>query len=169
MRNALKDVRDRNQRAVGDIVGDLQVCMVTTYHGRRLRSCPMTVLEVDTTGHLWFFTSNKTEMMLDLHQHPDVNLTFCDVKSNRYLSIAGVGVEVDDRAKMRELWDPAFTTWYKEGLDTPGIALMKVSMQEIEFWDAPSSAVKKFAGFMKAIAGDDSPKPGRHEKVNARQ
>lgn len=51
---------------------------------------------------------------------------------------------------MRELWQPPLKAWFPQGLDTPGIALIKVEATEAEIWDAPASTAAHILGLIKS-------------------
>jgi general stress protein 26 len=57
-----------------------------------------------------------------------------------------------DRAKMEELWNPILKAWFPEGLDDPHICLMKVKVDQAEYWESPSGKVVQLLGFVKALA-----------------
>lgn len=107
-------------------------------------------------------------MMREIQQNPQVNVSFSAPTKNSYLSATGVASAVTDKAKMEELWSPPLKAWFKEGLNTPGIVLLKIDLRDVEFWDAPSSPVVKAVGFVKAMVSDREFRPGRHERVSLR-
>nr|WP_281047948.1 pyridoxamine 5'-phosphate oxidase family protein [Rhizobium ruizarguesonis] len=42
---------------------------------------------------------------------------------------------VRDKAAFEEHWVPDLERWFPEGVDTPGIVLIKVSASSIRYWD----------------------------------
>ncbi|MGO6817247.1 pyridoxamine 5'-phosphate oxidase family protein [Rhizobium leguminosarum] len=40
-----------------------------------------------------------------------------------------------DKAAFEEHWVPDLERWFPEGVDTPGIVLIKVSASSIRYWD----------------------------------
>ena len=60
-------------------------------------------------------------------------ITFADSNKNKFLTANAIAAEVSDIAKMQELWDPTLKAWFKEGLETPGIILLKLNLEEAEF------------------------------------
>jgi general stress protein 26 len=69
--------------------------------------------------------------------------------------VSGTAEVVHDRAKAEELWAKPLETWFPDGLDTPGLALLKVHADSAEYWDASDSKVKQVIGMVKAIRKDD--------------
>ena len=64
--------------------------------------------------------------------------------------MAGRASVVHDRAKAEELYSPALKVWFPEGLETQGIALLKVETTSAEYWDAPTSKIKTAVGALRA-------------------
>ncbi len=51
---------------------------------------------------------------------------------------------------MAELWQPQLKAWFPQGLETPGITLIKVEVSTAEYWDAPSSTISHAIGLIKS-------------------
>ncbi|MFN8792302.1 MAG: pyridoxamine 5'-phosphate oxidase family protein [Bdellovibrionales bacterium] len=104
-----------------------------------------------------------------MRENPRLMVTFADPHKNKYLAAQAQAQEVFDRAKMQELWTPYLKAWFKDGLDTPDLVLLKLEMQSVEFWDSPNSpAVKTLSPLKSIVSKDENFEPGRHEKVDLR-
>jgi hypothetical protein len=56
--------------------------------------------------------------------------------------------------------------WFPDGLDTPGVTLLKVHATSAEYWEsAHSSRVVELLGFAKAAVTGTPPDPGENESV----
>ena len=73
---------------------------------------------------------------------------------------------VKDRAKIEELWNPILKAWFPEGLDDPSLCLLKVTVEEAEYWDSPNSKLVQIAGFVKALVTGQAAKGGENEKIS---
>jgi general stress protein 26 len=73
---------------------------------------------------------------------------------------------INDREKIEELWRPILKAWFPKGLGDPSLALLKISIEEAEYWDSSSSALVQIAGFVKAIATGERMEGGDHVKVS---
>lgn len=107
---------------------------------------------------------SATICMLKTHNHA-VQITYSAGKE-KFVSASATAFEVFDRARMQELWTPLMNAWFPQGIDTPELVLLRLELQDVEYWDAPSSPVTKVAGFFKAMVSDQPYKLGHHEKVN---
>lgn len=64
---------------------------------------------------------------------------------------------VHDKQKMAELYSPSLDIWFEEGLDTPGIALLKVTPKVTEFWEPAKGKIAMAAGMLKSLVTKDTP------------
>lgn len=143
---------------VKTLVEDIDFTMLTTQDAQnRLVSRPMSTREMDDAGDIWFFTAEDTQKVDDVQRDHDVGLSYCDAKGMRYVSVAGRASVVHDRAKMEELWTPSLDIWFPDGLETPGIALLKVTPLDTEFWEPAHGKLVMAAGMLKALATRDTP------------
>lgn len=71
-----------------------------------------------------------------------------------------------DKARAKELWNPIYKAWFPDGLDDPNLALIRVDVDQAEYWDSPNSKVVQLAGFVKAIVTGQRAEGGENEKIN---
>jgi len=159
---------DHNQdiQKLRDLMKDVRMCMFTTIdNDGSLRSRPMALQQAEFDGDLWFFTGKGTEKTGEVRRHSEVNVSFAQPDDNKYVSISGKGIMVDDRAKAKELWNPAYKAWFPKGLDDPDLTLLKVNVEKAEYWDSPGGVVTYLVGFVKAMATGKRAEIGDHEKI----
>lgn len=143
---------------VAELVEDIDITMLTTVDDDgNLVSRPMSTRQMDDAGDIWFFTAEDTQKVDDVQRDHDVGLSYCDAKGMRYVSVAGRASVVHDRAKMEELWTPSLDIWFPDGLETPGIALLKVTPLDTEFWEPAHGKLVMAAGMLKALVTRDTP------------
>lgn len=169
MKNSLKKSDKKDLKTIAEAIEEAQICMVTTVdHNGGLCSRPMNVQELDEEGNLWFFTLSNSNLMEEIRRIPVVNVTFTCGK-NKFLSATAIGYEAYDKEKMEELWESSLNKWFKEGLDTEELTLLKLDLQEVEYWGPSHSSVDKVMDFVKSITGNESERPLTYEKVDLRQ
>jgi general stress protein 26 len=141
---------------VRELVDRARLAMLTTMtsDGKHV-SRPMALQDTEFDGDLWFFTYDDSDKARQITEHPQVNVAFSDPKNSEWTSVAGMAEVVHDRAKAEELWSKPLETWFPDGLETPGLALIKVHADTAEYWDASESTVKKVLGMVRAIRKDD--------------
>jgi general stress protein 26 len=158
--------REESVKKLAELIKDIRFAMITTIDSGVLRSRPMATQDTEFDGELWFFTSSKSHKMSEIAADPRVNVAYSNPEKNDYVSVSGTAEMVTDRSKMEELWNPAYKAWFPEGLDDPNVCLLKITVDQAEFWDAPSSTIVHIAGFIKASVTGKPAKGGDHGKVN---
>jgi general stress protein 26 len=139
--------------------------MLTTVAEGKLHSRPMSTQELDENGDLWFFTNDDSRKIDEVNGDNRVNAAYSDPDNNTYISVFGTAKVVKERGKMEELWNPIHKAWFPKGLDDPHICLLKVSVEEAEYWDAPSSKFVQIAGFVKALVTGTEADYGDHGTI----
>ncbi len=118
-----------------ELVRDVKVAMLTTRDSDgSLRSRPMSTLSVDDDPYLWFFTGKDSPKIAELGNDARVNLGYGDPRGSCYVSVSGRAELVRDREKIRQLWVPEAESWFPEGVDSPDLALLRVEVEQGEFW-----------------------------------
>lgn len=157
---------DECVQKLGSMIKEIKFAMVTSANDRHeLHSCPLTVQEVEFDGDLWFVIGKNSEVATNVSNHAPVNVSFASDKGT-YISAVGEAEVLFDRAKLEEFWNPAFKVWFKEGIDDPNIALLRVHVISAEYWESPSFTVTKLAAFAKAFITGNSESIGEHRKLN---
>lgn len=152
---------------VRELIGDIRIAMMTTVDPQgNLVSRPMAVQQVDEDGTIWFFTQRSSPKVdqIDNNQHR-VNVAFASVSDASYVSVSGTADELDDRAKINELWDPQAKAWFPKGKDDPELILLKVHTDMAEYWNASDSRMVRFFQQATAAITGNPPKMGENEKV----
>lgn len=161
--------RDNNAEAIkklGKLIKDIRIAMFTTVHDDGVvRSRPMATQGAEFDGDLWFLTRVDTSKVTDVKRYEQVNVSYSSTDDNRYVSVTGSAEVLNDRAKMKELWSPAFKIWFPDGLDDPRLRLIKVTVAEAEYWDTPGGLVAVAVGFVKSVVTGKTAKIGDNQTV----
>ncbi len=162
----MEDKRQESIEKVNDLIKDVQIAMLTTIDGGTLRSRPMQTQEAEFDGDLWFFTSTDTHKTDEIEKDNRVNVAYASPSDNTYVSVSGTASLVNDKEKIEELWIPILKAWFPKGLDDPTLILLKVSVEQAEYWDSASSTVVQVVGFVKALVTGERADGGDHGRVN---
>jgi general stress protein 26 len=162
-----KDFEDKEAiKKLKSLAEDIRFCMYTTYNDGKIESRPMTTLEIDTDGNVWFFTSRNTEIGEETKRAEPVTLIYSDPKSNTYISVSGSAAIVESETRKEELWNPMSKAWFPEGKDDPNLVVLKVTTDEAAYWDSTSSKMVVFFSMIKAVLTGTTPEGGDHGKLN---
>lgn len=162
----MQDTRQESIEKLNELIENIEIAMLTTIDGGVLRSRPMRTMEAEFDGDLWFFTSSETHKDDEIKKDNRVNVSYAAPDKNTYVSVSGRAEIVRNREKIEEFWNPLFKAWFPEGLDDPSLILLKISVEQAEYWDSPSSAFVQIAGFLKAIATGTRADYGENEKLD---
>ena len=150
-----------------DEIKDIRTAMLTTYNeGKGFHSRPMGTADVDDEGNVWFFTNEYSPKASEISVENSVSLTYSDPKNHTYLSITGEASLVDDKEKMKELWNPFIKAFFPQGLDDPKLILLKVKLNDAEYWDSSSSNMVVLFNILKAAVTGTQYDEGKHGKID---
>ncbi|MBK7218548.1 MAG: pyridoxamine 5'-phosphate oxidase family protein [Candidatus Promineofilum sp.] len=156
-----------NQEAITklrELINDIDIAMLTTVDDDgTLRSRPMGTQKAEFDGDLWFLTRVDTAKVDEIQRESQVNVSYAKPDKNRYVSVSGTAVLINDKAKIDEFWDPIYKAFFPEGKDDPRLRLLKVHVQKAEFWTT-DNLIATVIGFAKALAGQESD-IGENEKL----
>ena len=69
--------------------------------------------------------------------------------------MTGTAVVVEDDARLKELWTTFAEAWLPGGPEDPNAVLIKVDVDEAEYWDTPGGTVASLISFAKTrLTGD---------------
>jgi general stress protein 26 len=152
-------------RELGKLIKDISYAMLTTITpDGKIHSRPMATQQVEFDGDLWFFTDDSSPKVYELYQNQQVNVTYVDADSHRYVAVCGTGEIVKDREKIRQLWSAPLKAWFRDGVNDPHLALIKVNVDSAEYWVGPA-APQRFLKFAKAFLTGEEVDMGRNEKI----
>jgi general stress protein 26 len=133
-----------------ELVKGAQVCMFMTQLQQLPLSCrPMSPVDTDDQGYLWFFSDKNSDKNAHIVINPDVQLCFTNMSASEFLSIHGRAEVITDREKFKEKWSPAVAIWFKDGVDDPNLSLIKVTPLHVHYWDTKHG---KVAAMLKMAA-----------------
>lgn len=124
---SLKDISRRMR--------NIDFCMMTTTaEDGALASRPMSTNgDVDYDGNSYLFSSEKQEVVKELEKNPHVNLSFTGEKK-LFVSVVGEAELIRDREQMKAHWQDKLEQWFEDGVDTPGIVMIRVKGQRVKYW-----------------------------------
>lgn len=165
MKNETTANHNQNIKKIGELIAGIDIAMLTTAgEDGRLFSRPMATQKVDFDGDLYFFTYDNSPKSVEIQHDAQVNVAYSHPSKNDYVSVSGHAQIVHDQAKMKELWNPIYNAWFPQGLETPHIALLKVTAESAEYWDSPSGLVASVIALAQNALGGEK-KIGDHAKV----
>ena len=132
------------------LLEDIECGMLTTIdNDGSLHSRPMSMWnEIDNDATLWFFTLANSHKVVEIQHHQQVNISFSAPNQERYVSILGIAELIRDRNQLQSKWQPGLETWFPQGIDEPNIALLKVKVNKVDYWESSSSFSPQTISFL---------------------
>ena len=133
------------------LLEDIECGMLTTIdNDGSLHSRQMSMWnEIDNDATLWFFTLANSHKVVEIQHHQQVNISFSAPNQERYVSILGIAELIRDRNQLQSKWQPGLETWFPQGIDEPNIALLKVKVNKVDYWESSSSFVPQTINFLE--------------------
>jgi len=99
--------------------------------------------EVEYEGTSWFFTLDDTQMVKDLAREPSVGLSYQGKAGllglvgapGIFIHVEGHARVIRDKLLFARHWRDELGRWFKQGIDTAGLALIEVEAKRIHYWD----------------------------------
>lgn len=121
---------------------DIDFTMLSTRaEGGQIAARPMSNNgDVEYDGDSWFFAMEDTTAVQDIERDSRIGLSLQGNKSllgapGIFIAIEGQGQVVRDKALFEEHWVKDLERWFKDGVDTPGLVLIKARADRIHYWD----------------------------------
>ena len=149
------------------LVKDIRFAMLTTTDADgTLTARPMTTVQKQFDGSLWFFTSKSSPAAVAVGSNAEVGVQYVDTHADVYVSLSGTATLERDRVRMEGLWSPPVKAWFPEGIDDPDLVLLRVDVHKAEYWDVKESKPVQLFKMAKAvIKGERVQDLGEHRTV----
>ncbi len=152
---------------VWSCIKDIRTAMLTTvdadgtFTGR-----PMTTVQKQFDGTLWFFTSKTSPPAQDVLSKPSVGVQYVDHGKDLYVSLSGEASLDHDRNRIDGFWSPMVKAYFPDGKDDPDLVLLRIDVHKAEYWDVNESKPVQLFKMAKAIATGTRPTDlGEHGTV----
>lgn len=120
----------------------------------------MSVQKLDDEGVFWFLSSNDSHKNAELAANPSVQLLFQGSDYSDFLQLYGKATVSEDKAKIKELWNPILKTLFTKGVDDPRISVIRINPDKGYYWDTKHNMaigmIKRVAGAIMGKTLDDS-------------
>lgn len=132
-----KNLYDENAvKKIKDLVEDIKFCMFCTkVTNLPFKTRPMTTMDVDDDGNLWFFSNTVSDKNDEIKTNDIVQLLYAKNADSEFLTITGRAEISKDRQKIDELWTSMVKAYFPDGKDDPDLSVIKVIPDEAYYWD----------------------------------
>jgi general stress protein 26 len=164
----MSDPEPGSKERLMTLLKDVRIAMMSTrgsdghFHSR-----PMATSDIEFDGALYFLSSDHSGKVMDLQRDTDTILTYADEGKQLYIALRGDTEVITDKESIKAHWTASARGWFPKGPDDPEVALLKVTIREAEYWDAPNGkAVVLFAYAKAMLTGEKPGNIGEHGRLN---
>jgi general stress protein 26 len=94
--------------------------------------------DVAYDGTSYYFTYEQARVVSDIGRNPKVALGFSSeaglFSKGIYVAVEGSAELIRDKAAFKQHWTSDLDKWFDNGIDTPGIVLIKVKAKRATYW-----------------------------------
>ena len=123
-------------------MADIDFCMLSTRTaGGEIAARPMSNNgDVEYDGDSYFFSYEEAHTIADIERDSKVGLSFQGKKGllgkpPLFVAVEGNAELIRDKAAFEAHWTSDLDYWFKDGIDTPSIVLIKVHATRVHYWD----------------------------------
>lgn len=96
--------------------------------------------EVDYEGDSHFFTYAQARTVADIERDSQVGLTFTGAAGSEgqpplFIGVEGIAELIRDKVRFAAHWTPGLDRWFEQGVETPGIVMIRVHAKRIHYWN----------------------------------
>ena len=128
-------MKNASLETIAEKMKDLDFCMMITQdENRKPQSRPMSNNgRVEYDGDSWFFTYEDSNKVRQIKNDNKVNLIY-QTDDLLFIECYGTTEVIKDKETLKDKWVDGLEQWFPEGVDTPGICLLKITAERVTFW-----------------------------------
>ena len=157
--------REESIARLAEMVKEIRIAMLTTIGtDGKLHSRPMATQETPFAGEVLFLTGVESGKVEDIREDQEVNLTYCGEK-HIFVTMTGRATISNDRALIAALWSPIYKAWFPDGATDPSIRVLRIKIEEAEYWSASSNSIVRNLGILARAATGGKAPVGEHGRI----
>lgn len=96
--------------------------------------------DVDYDGDSYFFAYEHSRKIAEIRADSEVSLTYTGALgmlggSPIFVGVQGTASLIEDKGAFADHWTKDLDRYFPDGIDTPGIVMIKVHAKSIRYWD----------------------------------
>jgi general stress protein 26 len=153
-------------RKMQELVRHNNICLFTTELSMiPLQTRPMATQEVDDEGNFWFLSSRQSNKNFEVGDDSRVQLFYANKGDVEFLSVYGHAEIYKDSDKIEQHWTPMAKAWFQEGKSDPDLTVIKVTPEDVYYWDTKSGKAVSLIKIMASVVGNRTMDDGVEGKL----
>lgn len=132
----------KSLKDLAELMRDVDFAMLSTHtRDGAIAARPMSNnRDVDYDGDNWFFACADARLVSDIGADANVGLAF-QARSGLlgmkpvFVHIEGRAELIHDKSQFAAHWTRGLSHWFEQGIDTPGLVLIRVRGLRAHYWD----------------------------------
>ena len=120
-------------KQLSELLESFDTARLLTRHGDTNHARPMAIAEMEGANTLWFITSIDSPKVDEIRHDERVSVIL--QSERKFIALSGISTVVRDRERIDALWKETWKIWFPKGKADPSIALLRVDVEDAEFWD----------------------------------
>jgi general stress protein 26 len=150
-----------------ELIRAIRVGLLTTVNLEgQFHSRPVETLDVEAGEALWFFTDRSSPKAQELRHDARVSLGYADPSRHWYAVVRGTASLLHDPGKARQLWTLEQRAYYPDGPEDERLALLRVRIDQAEYWIAPGRVSYWWVAARAAVTGVPADIIGENRKFD---
>jgi general stress protein 26 len=157
---------ENKHKHLEELLEGFDTAMLITRHGDQQHARPMAVAAVDGPTVVWFATTDDSPKAEEIRLDSFAVVTA--QSDHKFVALTGRAELVNDRKKIDEFWSEAWRVWFPRGKDDPTLCLIRVTVDDAEYWDYSGTKGVTYAfeaakAYVKGVT--PSPAQGQHARI----
>jgi general stress protein 26 len=132
-----------SRKSLADIAKEMagiDIAILSTHtEGGEIANRPMSNNgDVTYDGTSFYFSYEQARAVSDIERNPKVALGFSSeggiFSDGVYVAVEGIAELIRDKAAFQQHWTSELDNWFENGVNTPGIVLIKVRAKRATYW-----------------------------------
>ncbi|HLU80632.1 MAG TPA: pyridoxamine 5'-phosphate oxidase family protein [Flavobacteriaceae bacterium] len=139
-----------------ELAWDIRICMMATgLFKEPFSAVPMTTKKIDSNGDIWFLSREDSEHNRNIKVDNKTELLYSDPTKMEFLSVSGKSEIINEKNKLKELYDEEADSWL-EGPDDPRLTAIKFTPEKAHYWDTQTNKYEALYHLgIATIAGEE--------------
>jgi general stress protein 26 len=125
---------------IAEQMAGIDIAILSTHtEGGEIANRPMSNNgDVAYDGTSYYFTYEQARAVSDIQRDPKVALGFSSeagiFSDGIYVAVEGTAELIREKSAFQQHWTSDLDKWFENGVDTPGIVLIKVKAKRVTYW-----------------------------------
>jgi general stress protein 26 len=125
---------------IAEQMAGIDIAILSTHtEGGEIANRPMSNNgDVTYDGTSYYFTYEQARAVSDIQRDPKVALGFSSeagiFSDGIYVAVEGTAELIREKTAFQHHWTSDLDKWFENGVDTPGIVLIKVRAKRVTYW-----------------------------------